>query len=81
MDNVKPVQKWADGGGALFETELEAIQSEARRIVRIIVCDAVDFGRHTVDVEALADRRTALIDALRKIERNAAPTPIVVVRR
>lgn len=81
MDNVKPVQKWADGSGALYETEAEAIQGEARRIVRNIVCDSVHFERKTVDVELLADRRTPLIDALRKIERHSAPTPIVAGRR
>lgn len=69
MDNVRPVEMWADGAGAIWPSQEIAAQSEARRIVRVIVGDAVDWQRKTIDVEAIADRRTALIDALRKIER------------
>jgi hypothetical protein len=69
VDNVKAVERWTDGAGVLYETEAAAIQGEARRIIRNIVCQAVNFERRTVDVELLADRRTVFIDALRKIER------------
>lgn len=66
MDNVRPVQKWSDGEGKLYDTEAEAIQGEARRIVCNIVRDAMIRGN--VDVDSLVRRRNALCDALRKIE-------------
>lgn len=67
MDNVKPVTKWQDGAGHLFDTEAEAIVSEARRRIKIIVSDAVKGG--CVDVDMLVERRNALVDALIKVER------------
>lgn len=67
MDNVKPVTKWQDGAGKLFDTEAEAIVSEARRKIKIIVSDACKGG--CVDVEMLVERRNALVDALMKVER------------
>lgn len=69
MDHVKPVTKWMDGAGVLYDSEAEAILGEARRIVRTIVCDAIIWSARSVDVDALADRRNALVDALLKIER------------
>lgn len=69
MDGVRPVQRWADSAGVLHESEAEAVQAQARIVVRNLVLSAVDCGRRIVDVEALADRRNQLNDALTKIER------------
>lgn len=71
MDGVKAVQKWADSCGGLHDSETDAVQAQARIVVRNIIRDAIDWGHKTIDVEAIADRRTAFIDALRKIERGA----------
>lgn len=65
MDNVKPVQKWTDGAGRIYDTEDEAIQGEARRIVHVIIKDAAKSNN--IDVDMLVERRNALCDALRKL--------------
>lgn len=67
MDNVKPITKWQDGAGKLYDTEAEAIVGEARRVIKIIVSDATRGG--CVDVDMLVERRNALVDALGKVER------------
>jgi hypothetical protein len=69
MDNVKAITKWTDGAGVIYDDEAAAIQGECRRIVRLIVSEAYDASRRNLDIDALVMRRTALIDALKKIER------------
>lgn len=69
MDGVNQISKWTDAAGVLYDTEAEAVQGEARRVIRVIVTDACERKGVSVDVDMLVERRTALIDALRKVER------------
>jgi hypothetical protein len=69
MDGVRPVQKWTDSAGQLHDSEADANQAQARIIVRNIVSAAINWTSRCIDVEALADRRNQLTDALTKIER------------
>lgn len=70
MDNVKPVTKWQDGAGQLFDTEEEAKQSESRRIACNILRQAVNFRTQVIDIDLIAERMNSLVDCLHKIKRH-----------
>ena len=70
MDNVKPVTKWQDGAGQLFDTEEEAKASEARRVACNILRQAINFRTQVIDIDMIADRMNALVDCLHKVKRH-----------
>lgn len=69
MDNVKAVTKWQDGAGHLFDTEEEAVASEARRVACNIIRNSTNFRTQVIDIDNIALHWTKFVDAMEKIRK------------